>query len=465
MKTLGARLALWYSLVSTLTLFGLLAVGFYLLDRHLIRGLDALNAAEFERVKSAKPEGQHLVGDVGHQAPGSQLFYFERVDRNGHVTFSSPNLGGQRLPEGGETFTANIPALGEMRVGRFTIGEAAVKIATPLAPVRKVMEGYAQVSLVLVCLVLLASLASGLMLSQIALRPLRLIQETADRIRSDNLGERIPVADVQDEISGLARLLNEMFDRLEASFQQVRRFAAEASHELKTPLSLVRLQAEKLLATSGLSAEQEEALQVQLEEVSCLNQIIEDLLFLSRAEARAIAMDRVEQDPRVFMESVTHDARLLAEHVGVRCETTIEGSGAVAFDPRWMRQVLLNLVTNAIRVSPRGGLLTLESEFTVDAWRVAVEDEGPGVPPEQRPRIFERFVRLAADEATATPGSGLGLAICRSILQMHHGSIRADAGTRKEGLRVICEIPLPAKAPAAPPPAAPAQPVAQGHID
>ena len=125
MKTLGARLALWYSLVSTLTLFGLLAVGFYLLDRHLIHGLDALNAAEFERVKSARPEDQRLTGTDDQPAPGSQLFYFEWIDRDGRLTFSSANLSGRRLPDGAEAFTANVPELGEVRIGRFAIGENA----------------------------------------------------------------------------------------------------------------------------------------------------------------------------------------------------------------------------------------------------------------------------------------------------------------------------------------------------
>jgi two-component system heavy metal sensor histidine kinase CusS len=107
---------------------------------------------------------------------------------------------------------------------------------------------------------------------------------------------------------------------------------------------------------------------------------------------------------------------MLAEHAGVRFEETIEGSEEVRFDRKWMRQVLLNLITNALNFSPQGSLLTLESTFTVDAWRIAVEDEGPGVAADQQKRIFERFVRVAP-EASAKPGSGLGLAICRSIIE------------------------------------------------
>ncbi len=370
MKTIGVRLALLYCLVSTTTLFALLAVGYYLLHQHMVES----------------------------------LALFEGVGR-----------GGQPLPS-----------------------ETAAE-----ASVRTVMTGYAQVSLALVCLALLVSLTSGLVLSKIAMRPIRVIQETADRIRSDNLGERIPVSGVQDEISGLARLLNSMFDRLESSFHQIQRFSAEASHELKTPLSLVRLHAEKLLTEGGLTPDHEEAIRSQLEEVSRLNQIVDDLLFLSRAEARAVAVEFRRENPRAFLASLTPDVQLLAEHVGVRFQETCESGEPVRFDPKWMRQVLLNLVTNALRVAPAGSLLTLESLFTVDVWRLAVEDEGPGVPAGQHERIFERFVRVGPDaDAHQASGSGLGLAICRSIVGLHGGTIRAEAGNRRGGLRIFCDIPL-----------------------
>lgn len=428
MNTLGARLALWYSLVSTLTLFGLLAAGYYLLNRHLVRGLDALNVAEYERLALSLPS----------IAEGAAAFHVEVKKEGGETVFRSTNLGGAKLPEGHGAFTARVGTLGDMRLGTFSRDGYVVTVASPLGPVHTVMEGYAQVSFVLVCLVLLASLISGLILSRVALRPLRLIQETANRIRSDNLSARIPTSDVQDEVNSLARLLNEMFDRLETAFQQVRRFSAEASHELKTPLALMRLQGEKLLTDGGLTGPQEEAIGMQLEEISHMNQIIEELLFLSRAEAQAITPELQSLDPRSFLENFSSDAKLLAEERNVILEERFSGSGTVAFDPKWMRQVLLNLVTNALKVTPSGGRVSVESEFTLDAWRLSVEDDGPGLPPADREHIFERFLKLDSN----APGTGLGLAICRSILQMHGGTIRAEEGPRKGGLRVVCEIPL-----------------------
>jgi len=451
MKSIGTRLALWYAGVSTATMVCLFVAGYYLLNEHLVHGLDLLNAAEFAQIKSS------LGPDAAALAPAeieqrmrsttevaSVFFYVEIHEKKRGVLFASRNLAGHRLPDvpGKRVFNAAGDGIGELRVGEFILGPMDVMIGTSYSQVGTVMEGYTETSLILVCLTLVASIITGLVLSRAAMRPVRLIQETANHIRSDNLSERIPVSEVQDEISNLARLLNEMFDRLELSFNQIRRFTAEASHELKTPLSLVRLQAEKLLVEGGLTPNQEEAVQMQLEEIARLNKIIEELLFLSRAEAHAVRLDFHREDPRAFLHSLEQDARALSEHRGMTFVAKVEGGGTVDYDPKWLRQVLLNLLQNALNVSPPGGRITLTSQFTVDAWRVSLEDQGPGVPAAQRERIFERFVRLEDGGAAETKGSGLGLAISRSIIGLHRGVIRAEAGANGTGLRVIFELPI-----------------------
>jgi two-component system heavy metal sensor histidine kinase CusS len=465
MRSIGTRLALWYAGVSTATLIFLFVGGYYLLSAQLVNGLDLLNATELDQIKSSLgPDHASLTpAQIGERMRGmstraSVLFYIQIHGPDGEVLFSSPNLGRVRLPDmdvpGNRVATATLEGLGEVRLGEFSLPTMHVAIGTSLAQVRRVMEGYTETSLILVCLMLVFSVITGLVLSRAAMRPVRLIQETAHHIRSDNLSERIPVADVQDEISNLARLLNEMFDRLELSFNQIRRFTAEASHELKTPLSLVRLQAEKLLTEGGLTPAQEEAVQMQLEEIARLNKIIEELLFLSRAEAHAVRLDFRRADPQAFLQSFAQDARALAEHRGMACTATSEGHGLVDFDAKWLRQVLFNLVQNALNVSPPGGHIFLTSDFTVESWRVAIEDQGPGVPAAQRERIFERFVRLDPGDAGETKGSGLGLTISKSIIGLHQGRIRAEATTKGVGLRVVFELPIAGMPPASAPPAA-----------
>jgi len=281
-------------------------------------------------------------------------------------------------------------------------------------------------------------------LSRLVLAPVRAIRDTANRIRSDNLSERIPVGDVRDEIADLGRMLNQTFDRLEASFEQIRRFTSDASHELKTPLSLIRLHAEKMIADDALAPQHREALQDLLEEADGLNHVIEDLLFLSRADAHAIALELKPQDPLPFLEAFAQDAEALAEHQGMRFQLEHAGHGAASFEPKWMRQVLLNLLINAIRVSPPGGLIRLASTLDEGTWRLSVEDEGPGLTEEQRDRMFERFVRFGGAGVEKLPGTGLGLAICRSIVGLHGGRIEACPARQGSGLDVEIHIPAPA---------------------
>jgi two-component system heavy metal sensor histidine kinase CusS len=335
-----------------------------------------------------------------------------------------------------------------LRASEFLLPPFDVMVATPLAPVYDLMQGYERVCIALTLLMLLLSTAIGFGLSQIVLRPVRAIRDTANRIRSDNLKERIPVAVVKDEISQLAKLLNQMFDRLEVSFDQIRRFTADASHELKTPLSLVRLHAERLLMTSDLSPPQRESIHVQLEELARVNQIIDELLFLSRADAQAIPVDLRSQTPAEFLQTFAQDASALAEHHGRRFAYTHEGDGTVAFEEKRMRQVLLNLLANALNVSPPGGAITLKSVLAGGFWQVSVEDEGPGLSAEQRNKIFERFVRFGP-QAASDKGSGLGLAICRSIVQLHKGRIFAAQPETGRGLRMVIEIPAAGGASAA----------------
>jgi signal transduction histidine kinase len=450
-KSIGTRLAFWYASAATATLACLFIVGYYLLEIHLVRGLDELNQAQFAQIKA------HLGTDYASLNAGlidarirettdyaSVLFFITIDDPKGAVRpiFYSTNLRGLAIPDvpGKHEYNAALPGIGELRVAEFILGPFDVTVATPMGNVREALRDYGQVCIWLLAVVVAINIAIGRGLSRIALRPVRQIRETASHISSDNLSERIPVGQVQDEMSELALLLNQMFDRLESSFQQIRRFTAEASHELKTPLSLIRLQAEKLIMHGNLNAVNEESVQVQLEELSRLSQIIEELLFLSRAEAHDIRLNLAQNDPETLLGNFNQDAHVLAEHRNMQFVYTHQGSGKVLLEPRWLRRVLLNLLTNALNASPKGGTVTLNSTIDGEQWRVALDDQGPGVAAEYREQIFERFFRLTpADDSQ--DGSGLGLAICRSIISLHSGKIWAEASPGASGLRMIFVMP------------------------
>jgi signal transduction histidine kinase len=448
-KSISARLTVWYALTATATLACLFVAGYYMFQNHMIKQLDLLNETQFKQLRTAlganyKTLTPQVINDRIRDTTesASTLFY---IDMHGPMTnrfFKSNNLHGQSIPDipGERAYSTEVPGIGLLRVSEFLMPPFEVTVATPLAPVDDVMAGYVKVSAALILVMLLASIGLGYGLSQLVLRPVRTIRDTANRIRSDNLKERIPVDTVKDEISELARLLNQMFDRLETAFDQIRRFTADASHELKTPLSLVRLHAERLLVTSNLTDTEKDALHVQLEELARVNQIIDELLFLSRADAHAIAIDAQHQGPAGFLHSFAQDAAALAEYHGRRFSYTHEGEGEIAFEEKRMRQVLLNLLANALNASPPEGRITLHSALHDGVWRISVEDEGPGLNPEQRRQIFERFVRFGTPSAS-DKGSGLGLAICRSIVQLHKGRIFALEGANGRGLRMVIEIP------------------------
>jgi two-component system heavy metal sensor histidine kinase CusS len=449
MKSIGTRIAVWYASAATITLASLFLAGYLLLENQLVHGLDLLNEAGFKQIEAhLGPDYSTLSAQSIEERirkvtdSASTLFYIDvHVPSQGDI-FRSTNLSGRSIPDlpGQRRFTVQVTGIGELRVAEFHKLPFEVTIATPLRPVRNVMASYVQVCLSLLAVMLIASALIGLGLTRLVLLPVRLMRDTANRIRSDNLSERIPVPEVRDEVSDLARLLNQMFDRLEASFVQIRRFTADASHELKIPLSLIRLHAEKMLADGGLRPAHEEAVRIQLEEIARLNRVIEELLLLSRADAHALKLDLTAQNPATLLQAFAQDASVLAEHHGRRFACEHRGEGSVPLDPKWMRQVLLNLLTNAIHVSPSGGLISLQSGLSNDFWRVSVEDEGPGLTADQRERMFERFVRLVTPD-TEYAGSGLGLAICRSIVDLHGGRISASPAARERGLRVVIEIP------------------------
>jgi two-component system heavy metal sensor histidine kinase CusS len=454
MKSIGARITVWYAATATATLACLFIAGYYLLEDHLIRQLDTINETQFKQLKSTLGTNyqtltpatiEQKIRDVTESA--SSLFYIDMHGPMSNRFFRSNNLHDQSIPDipGKHRYSVDMNGLGQLRVGEFLLPPFEVTVATPLAPVKEVMAGYREVFFLLVIITLVVSIAIGFALSQLMLQPIRLIQATANRIRSDNLNERIPVGAVKDELSKLARFLNQMFDRLEHSFSEIRRFTADASHELKTPLSLVRLHAERLLVNGNLEPGQKESVHVQLEELARVDRIIDELLFLSRADAQAITVDLKEQGPTAFLQVFAQDASALAEHHGRRFTYTHEGEGNVAFEEKRMRQVLLNLLANALNASPPHGTITLRSEVSNGVWRISIEDEGPGLTPEQRVRIFERFVRFNPP-GSDDRGSGLGLAICRSIVKLHRGKIFAAEGENGHGLRMVVEIPAAAAA-------------------
>jgi signal transduction histidine kinase len=458
MSSLSRRLTLGFAALVTGTTAVVLSLGGWLLSRQMIYGLDLLNAAEFAELREkletvpTPPDAAEISRRIREHAEiDAAMYYFQVGTLDGTLLFRSPNLGETALPlpvmRTAPSWTDRLSTNGPVRISEFRAGELRVLVASPLAPTHRLIRDYARVSAWLLGLTALASLGLGHAFTRFGLQPLRLIRETAGRIRADRLNERIPVSTSRDEINALATLLNQMFDRLEASFAQVTRFTADASHELKTPLTLIRLNAEKLRPAVAHDPAAAGALDDLLEDISRLHQIIESLLFLARADSGSLTLPRRQEDTARFLEIFGEDARALSEDRGMNYQLAENPSATVLIEPNLLRQLLLNLVSNALRVSPPGSTLTLSSQLTAASWTLTLTDEGPGLPPAQIERVFERFVRFSPTSSPGSspaenfPGHGLGLSICRSIAELHGGTLRAENRTDRSGLRMIVELP------------------------
>jgi len=451
------KLALRLALLVIVTSAVVLAAGGALLARQLLRNIDALHDFEFRELDGIVAEVSPLTPEnLEHRIHGEAdydlgLYYIQIRDLAGRELYRSPNLGAQSLPAPAQLAprtTTELPELGEVRLAGRSGKNWWIQIASPLRQSRRILAEYIRIGASLLGAVALAGIAVGWAFARLTLRPVRAIRETALRIGGDNLGARIPVPAGRDELAALTVLLNQMFDRLESAFAQARRFPADASHELKTPLPLIRLTAENL--RSRLAADPEASAQLAdlLDSVIRLQRIVESLLFLAKAESGTLALRLQSTTTAAVLDELAEDAAALCEDRSVHLSVTSGDPAPVRCETVLVRQLLLNLVANAVRFSPPGATVALESSVRDGLWTLAVTDEGPGLPPAQLGRIFERFVRYEAPGAAHTPapmdsnaGHGLGLAICRSIAELHGGAIRAENRTDRAGLRVAATWP------------------------
>jgi heavy metal sensor kinase len=300
-----------------------------------------------------------------------------------------------------------------------------VQVAMSLENVEATRASLLFVLLVLAPVALAGSALGGWFLARRALAPVDGMVEAARRIEAEDLTKRLPVPSGGDELGRLAAVVNDMLARLERSFDSGRRFSADAAHELRTPLTILKGEIEVALGSFQAPAEIQQALVSCLEEVDRLNSLVEDLLLMARMEADAL---NTPPSP-VNLAEVVQEAEPALSELAQRAGNTCTVATA---PPLWVNgyesllfRLIFNLAENAIKYTPRGGLIEVTLEGQDGLAALQVKDNGVGIAPDAREHIFDRFYR--GDPAREGSGTGLGLALVRSIVQLHHGQIRVSS--------------------------------------
>ena len=356
------------------------------------------------------------------------------VGERGRVAAGSEQTGSRELGPSDDQF--RVVAHAAQRRGRTEIVVGAASLDQVARSVHSV--------LILIALALPAALAAtaagGWWLERRALRPVDRMTRTAAAIGPDQLDERVAVPETNDEVAHLAETLNRMLAQIEHSVNEQRRLVADTSHELRTPLAAMRSEIDVSLRADDLSFAAREVLESVRDEVDRMSAIADDLLILASADEGALALAREPTDLHDLTARVAASLHGLAARSGVTLE--MEGSETLAeVDPERFQQVLRNVVANAVDFSPPGAVVTISTRTDGGVVELTVADEGPGIPPELRDRVFDRFFRI--DQArTRRSGGGLGLAIAREVVEAHGGTIQA-LENHPRGTRMTIRIPAP----------------------
>jgi two-component system heavy metal sensor histidine kinase CusS len=301
------------------------------------------------------------------------------------------------------------------------------QVVLDIEHIEEMMGSYRRRLLITVACAAAVAGVLGWWITRRSLRPLADIAATAQRVTADGLDERVSRGAWPQELASVAAEFDAMLERLRGSFDRLTQFTADAAHEFRTPLNNLMGATSLALARPRTAEEYRGLLEGNLEEYQRLNSMMERLLFLARADEGRSAVIPQPQCAADVMRSTVDFFSALAEDRGV--ELTFTGKAGIYADPVMLRMALTNLVSNALRHTPRGGRVSLTAEEREGAAVLCVRDTGPGIPPEHLPHLFHRFYRVDESRTSDSPGggAGLGLAIVQAIMKLHGGSITAES--------------------------------------
>jgi len=448
-RSLRARLTFWYTALLTLTFLLLGGAGYGFLFYNLGHDMDtALSGVAGVLADQARRSGPAFfppdVDEAFRRFFGFSPWqrYFDMFAPPGRQELRPPSQTG-KLPlsararenalKGLPTFeTVKGLAPHPVRLLTMPVSEAGqvlslIQVGMSLEMTDKTLRRFLLTMAGLFPISLLLAGGGGWMLARRALRPVDRIVETARRISAEHLTARLEETGANDELSRLVQTLNEMLERLDASFHQIRQFSADASHELQTPLTILKGEIEVALRTPRGPDEYQRILKSALEEIDRLTRLVEGLLLLARADAGVLRLDRKPVDLAGLVADVYGQTKILADDRHVTLSMEQVEPLTVPGDYDGLRRVLLNLVDNGIKYTPAGGRVTVSLRRDPQWASLKITDTGIGLSPEERKNIFERFYRSLEARSRDENGSGLGLCIVRSIVEAHGGKIQLES--------------------------------------
>jgi heavy metal sensor kinase len=292
-------------------------------------------------------------------------------------------------------------------------------------------------------LLLMAASVGGYWLSTRALSPVDEISRAAQRISIENLSERLPVSRTGDQLQRLSETLNAMFSRLDGAVRRITQFTADASHELRAPVSLIRTTAEVAVQKRDRTAKEYfDALLEIVEEAERTSQVVDSLMLLARADSGTETLDRAAADACAIVREAAEQGEKLARNHDLGFTLSLPNTRVpVEADSSALRRALLILIDNAVKYTPRGGLVTVELNTSTGFAIVSVSDTGIGIAREEVPHIFDRFWRADKTRSREEGGAGLGLSIAKWIVETHRGSIDVESEPGK-GSTFRVRVPL-----------------------
>ncbi|MEX0702976.1 MAG: heavy metal sensor histidine kinase [Planctomycetales bacterium] len=468
--TIRWKLTLWYAgvLAVVLTLFS--GVVYFTMRHQLLgridQGLDEELADVLSEVDRAG-DSAGMLKWLHRRFAHHEGFDFEITDAHGRRVFVNPRLVERGLsfapastagstrssPAGSTSQDAEAPRLETRNVGsagwrivtveaRGPDGPLTVRVARSLASFEHEMRELLLTFLLVAPLTLLAAVGGGYVLADRALRPVQEMSRTARRITADRLHERIAVDNPHDELGTLAVTLNEMIERLERSFTEMQRFTADAAHELRTPLAVIRNEAEVALRSARSPEEYCRVLENLLEETDRLSTMADQLLFLCRQDAGLQPKANGSVPMAELLADVVSNMQLVAQDKRVVLSLQEDEPCLLTGDGRQLRRLFYNLLDNAIKYTSAGGRVSVTSRREADSLIVVVADTGIGIPVEHLPRIFDRFYRIDPARSDELDGAGLGLSICCSIVRGMGGKISVESAVGR-GTKFTVRLELP----------------------